>query len=101
MPILTSSKLTRARAVTILTLAGAVCTFLAAGVDPAMALCKYGTPHCVNPHPGPSLPTVGGAQIPDSGWEDPDCQYYHSCGFAGMAVHQPGRTTAGGKITVK
>ena len=43
-------------------------------------LCKYGTPHCVNPHPGPGLPSVGGAKLPDDGWEDPDCNYYGSCG---------------------
>lgn len=43
-------------------------------------LCKYGTPHCVNPHPGPGLPSVGGAKLPDDGWEDPDCKYYGSCG---------------------
>ena len=43
-------------------------------------LCKYGSPHCVNPNPRPGAPSVGGAQIPDSGWEDPDCKYYGSCG---------------------
>ena len=101
MPILSAVKLSRAPTLTILTLASAVCAFLAAGVDPAMALCKYGTPHCVNRYPGPKLPTVGGAQIPDSGWEDPDCKYYNSCGFASMAVRQPGRTAVGGKVMVK
>jgi hypothetical protein len=50
-----------------------------ASVEPAMALCKYGSPHCVNPRPGPKLPTVGGAKIPGSGWVDPDCKYYGNC----------------------
>jgi hypothetical protein len=68
---LTSQKLTRA-AILAGILAGAV-TFIAAGVEPAMALCKYGTPHCVNPNPGPTPPKVGGEQIPGSGWVDPDC----------------------------
>jgi hypothetical protein len=43
-------------------------------------LCKYGTRDCVNPDPGPKPPKVGGAQWPDSGWEDPDCKYFRSCG---------------------
>ena len=43
-------------------------------------LCRYGSPHCVNPHPGPKPPKVGGAKLPDSNWEDPDCKYYGSCG---------------------
>jgi hypothetical protein len=51
---------------------------LTASVEPTMALCKYGTPHCVNPH-RPQLPTVGGAKWPDSGWQDPDCKYYGNC----------------------
>jgi hypothetical protein len=53
-------------------------SFLTAGVEPAMALCKYGTPHCADPH-RPSLPSVGGEKIPGSGWVDPDCQYYGNC----------------------
>jgi hypothetical protein len=44
-------------------------------------LCKYGTPHCVNPSPGPKAPKVGYKKIPDSGWDDPDCKYYGNCGF--------------------
>jgi hypothetical protein len=53
-------------------------SFFAAGVEPAMALCKYGTPHCIDLH-RPSLPQVGGEKIPGSGWVDPDCQYYGNC----------------------
>jgi hypothetical protein len=45
-----------------------------------LVLCKYGTRNCVNPNPGPKPPKVGGAKMPDSGWEDPDCKYYGSCG---------------------
>lgn len=39
-------------------------------------LCKYGTPHCVNPDPGPKPPKVNTATLPDDGWVDPDCKYY-------------------------
>ncbi len=73
----TSRNLSRAAVVAGLVLAGAG-TFFTAGVEPAMALCKYGTPHCVDPH-RPSLPSVGGAQIPGTGWVDPDCGYYGNC----------------------
>jgi hypothetical protein len=51
----------------------------AAGAAPAMALCKYGTPHCINKNPGPKAPTVNTTTLPDSGWEDPDCAYYGNC----------------------
>jgi hypothetical protein len=84
----TSRSRCRVPFVTVLTLAAAVSTGFAAGADPALALCKYGTPHCVNPNPGPKLPKIGGAQLPDSGWEDPDCQYYHNCGYASSAARQ-------------
>jgi hypothetical protein len=72
---LTSRTISRAAIVAVLTLAG----YAAASVDPAMALCKYGTPHCVNPNPRPEPPKVGGAEIPPSGWEDPDCKYFGNC----------------------
>lgn len=42
-------------------------------------LCSYGTPHCVNPSPGPNRPKVGGEKFPDSGWTDSDCKYYGNC----------------------
>ncbi len=74
---LTSRNLSRAAVVAGLLIAGAG-SFFAAGVEPAMALCKYGTPHCVDLH-RPSLPSVGGAQIPGTGWRDPDCGYYGNC----------------------
>lgn len=85
----------RRRGAVPLALAGAVFTLLAAGTGPAFALCKYGTPHCVNPNPRPPLPAVGGVQIPDSGWQDPDCKYYHACGYTGLATGQPARTAPG------
>jgi hypothetical protein len=46
-------------------------------------LCKYGTKNCVNPSPGPKPPKVGGARLPDSGWQDPDCKYYGNCNTGG------------------
>jgi hypothetical protein len=91
-------KLTRA-ALAAVVIAGAAGAFLATGAEPAMALCKYGTPHCVNPNPGPKLPTVGGAKFPDSGWEDPDCKYYRNCGYASRIGHGPSmRPPSGGKL---
>ena len=42
-------------------------------------MCKYGTPHCVNPNPGPGRPKAGGAEFPNGGWTDPDCKYYGNC----------------------
>jgi hypothetical protein len=72
-----SRNLARAAVVASLVLAGAG-TFFTASVEPAMALCKYGTPHCIDLH-RPSLPSVGGEKIPGSGWVDPDCNYYGNC----------------------
>ena len=46
---------------------------------PALALCKYGSPHCVNPHPGPSIPTVNTNRLPDGPPGNEDCQYYGNC----------------------
>ena len=81
-------------AASALLLAGAIGTAIPAAAAPLRpvaaaprsaivhVLCKYGTPHCVNPNPGPKPPGVGGAQWPDSGWEDPDCKYYGNCGTA-------------------
>ena len=76
-----SRNLSRAARTALLaiTLAGAAGFFFAAGTEPAAALCKYGTPNCINKNPGPKLPTVGGVKIPDSGWVDPDCKYYGNC----------------------
>ena len=47
---------------------------------PALALCKYGSPHCVNPHPGPSLPKVNTTRLPDQPPGNEDCAYYGNCG---------------------
>jgi len=54
----------------------AASAFVTTSADPAMAICKYGTPHCINKHPGPQPPTVGGVSMPGSGWVDPECEYY-------------------------
>jgi hypothetical protein len=52
---------------------------LAFAATPALALCKYGTPHCVNPHPGPSLPEVNTTRLPDQPPGNEDCVYYGNC----------------------
>jgi hypothetical protein len=77
MLTLSSLNLSRAAVVAGLILAG-IGTFFTAGVEPAMALCKYGTPHCIDLH-RPTLPSVGGEKLPGSGWVDPDCEYYGNC----------------------
>jgi hypothetical protein len=73
---LTSHRLSRAAIVAVLAAAGA---FFAPGVDPAMALCKYGGPHCVDPHKVPKSLQTGGTKIPDSNWQDEDCKHYNNC----------------------
>ena len=62
-----------------LTLIGAAAAMFASSATPAAALCKYGTPNCINKNPGPKLPTVPNIRIPESNWRDPDCKYYGNC----------------------
>jgi hypothetical protein len=71
--------------VTALVLAGLVISAAS-----AFALCKYGTPHCVNPHPGLKTPKANNNQLPPDGWDnDPDCKYYKNCGYNGTAAAGP------------
>jgi hypothetical protein len=78
----------RAAIAVALTIAGGA--LFAGSAAPAMALCKYGTPHCVDPHR--PLPEV---KVPDdNGWVDPDCKYYGNCLSPNSAR---AATTAGGK----
>jgi hypothetical protein len=76
--------------------AGASGTFFAASVEPAMALCKYGTPHCVNPYVGAGelkRPTV---KVPeDNGWVDPDCKYYGNCNSSELQARKAGKPKPG------
>ena len=57
----------------------ATLTTLALSASPAFAICKYGTPHCANPHPGPKLPEVNTNRLPDSPPGNEDCKYYGNC----------------------
>jgi hypothetical protein len=75
MPKLNFHTLAHAAIVSGLVVAG-IGAFVAASSEPAMALCKYGTPNCINKHLAPTVATNNGVQIPDSGWVDPDCKYY-------------------------
>jgi hypothetical protein len=52
---------------------------LAFVASPALAICKYGSPHCVNPHPGPKAPTVNTNRLPDGPPGNDDCKYYGNC----------------------
>src|ERR1700750_430308 len=52
----------------------------------AFAICKYGTPHCIN-KPGPKAPAVNTNQLPPDSWDnDPDCKAYKKCGYNGTAA---------------
>ena len=78
---------------------------LTASVEPTMALCKYGTPNCVNPH-RPDPPKVGGETMPGSGWVDTDCKYYGNCNSSevkGTAAKTKGTAHKGNKdyMTIK
>lgn len=102
MITLVSRKRSRAAIVAVFTLVGAGCAMFAAGADPAMALCKYGGPNCVNPNPGPKVPGVKNIKIPDSGWVDPDCKYYGNCQSPNSARRVPGsKVQQTGKLQVK
>ncbi len=71
-----SRKLSRAALAMALTLPGAVSALLAGSAEPAMALCKYGGPHCVHGNQG------GSAKLPNGDpTTDADCEQYSSCGF--------------------
>jgi hypothetical protein len=51
----------------------------AVAATPALALCSYGSPHCVNPHPGPKIPKARSAGLPDQPPGNEDCVYYGNC----------------------
>lgn len=87
-------------AIVALTLAGGAGLFLASSSTPADALCKYGSPNCVNPNPGPKPPKVNDNRIPDSNWIDPDCKHYGNChGFRRQTKMQgPGKQQGPGKF---
>lgn len=73
---LTSYKLVRATAFAVV---GGVALLAA---SPAMALCRYGTGNCVNPHSNPAIATTETAPTIDgtgNGWQDPDCRFYGNC----------------------
>ena len=53
---------------------------VAAGIaasSPALALCKYGGPHCVNPNPNFDFKMPETIYIPEDSWGGfEDCVYY-------------------------
>ena len=64
---------------TFTTLAAAV-LIVSVASEPAMALCKYGTKHCVNPDPGYKPPKIGGATPPEPG-DTSECKNFpNMCG---------------------
>ena len=52
---------------------------LALIATPALAECKYGSGRCINPHPGPKLPTINTNHLPDGPPGNEDCKYFGSC----------------------
>lgn len=60
--------------------AGAACAFFGASADPALALCKYNTPHCAKVgNPGIVAPS-GGAKLPDGPpGATVDCELFGDC----------------------
>ena len=49
-----------------------------------LILCKQGGKNCTTGtvHPGSNLAPKQ-TQIPDNGWQDPDCKDFKNCGYAG------------------
>lgn len=74
---LSSRKLIRAAILAGLLFSGTT-TFFTASVQPAAAECKLGGPNCIGKTiPNPSGP--GGAKLPGTGWQDPDCLHFGNC----------------------
>jgi hypothetical protein len=76
---LTARSLSRAAA---LALTGAgVSIVLVATAAPAIALCRYGSPNCVNPRPNFDYQIEESVSLDSvtDGWTDPDCKYYGNC----------------------
>ncbi len=50
-----------------------------------MIECKQGTKNCTtgtDVHPG-AAKIPKGTEIPNNGWQDPDCKEFKNCGYAG------------------
>jgi hypothetical protein len=73
----TSRRLSHAAILAGLILAGAG-TMFTASVEPAHAECKVGGPHCL-PTGRTPVPSVPGASIPGTGWQDVDCEKFGNC----------------------
>lgn len=74
-------KSSRTRNTAALVLAGAACAFFfGASADPALALCKYNTPHCAKVgNPGILAPS-GGNKLPDGPpGATVDCELFGDC----------------------
>jgi hypothetical protein len=52
---------------------------VAFAATPALALCKYGTPHCINVHPGQRVAAPSFNTLPDGPPGNEDCKYYGNC----------------------
>jgi hypothetical protein len=86
---LTLRERSRAAVLALFTVVGAGVAVVAASAEPALALCKYGGPHCANRYVGyDPRPKV---KVPDdNGWVDPDCKYYGNCNSPNSARRVPG-----------
>jgi hypothetical protein len=91
------STLVRTAVLAGLVLAG-VGTFFTAGVEPAAAECKYGTPHCITKSLPNPVKGVGGASLPGTGWVDADCAEFGNCDSSelkGTEFRRPSGTPVG------
>lgn len=92
MPVILSRKLSRAALAMFITVSASGGALMATSIQPALALCKYGGPHCVTRHVGsPMVAVDNGIRIPESGWSDPDCRYYGNCKTGRRVQHEEKR----------
>jgi hypothetical protein len=54
-------------------------TLATVGADSAMAMCKYGSGDCIDPHPNFDFTIADDVYLPEDNWVDPDCEYYGNC----------------------
>lgn len=69
------------RAAAIALAVAATSSFLAVTVTPAAALCRYGSPNCVNPRPNFDYEMEEEVTLESvsDGWQDQDCKFYGNC----------------------
>lgn len=69
------------RAAAIALAVAATSSFAAVTITPAAALCRYGSPNCVNPRPNFDYEMEEEVTLDSvsDGWQDQDCKFYGNC----------------------